>query len=406
MSHFVHIMGRAYALSDLMESEGGYNAVLERAKRTAGYAECGCVPRPPYPKLQIRRHGTSYLLARWPDQAHLHAKACPFGRAWAARSEDAEATAPFVLRDGVLDIRLDLALTVLPRAMPPATAQVQYGEARGAGRRSAGLLAFLEYAWAAAGLNSWSANERRSWANCWSRLTAELGNGQINGQPAADILHIIRRYEPDKRAEINDALDTFLDRLKSIADKKRRGLVIGEIQSLEPSQFGGVLVLRQNSRRYYLSEEGYRRTLQAHGTALSGIGRHGARCVAILAVGHSDKGYLKAVEVAAMLTNAVFIPGDSSYELAMADRLIREGRAFVKPLRHVDQAPVHPDFVLRDTAKETVIEVYGMVGNAEYDRKVTEKRQHYARLATPVVEWIPPGQALESVVLPPIKRGA
>ncbi|MFJ1256359.1 DUF1173 family protein [Cupriavidus sp. CuC1] len=399
-------MGRAYALSDLMESEGGYNAVLERAKRTAGYAECGCAARPPLPKLQIRRHGTSYLLARWPDQAHLHTKACPFGRAWAGRSEDAEATAPFMLRNGVLDIRLDLALTVLPRALPAAPAQVPSGEARGAGRRTAGLLAFLEYAWEAAGLNSWSANERRTWASCWSRLTAELGNGQINGQPAADILHIIRRYEPDKRAEINHELDTFLDRLKSNADEKRRGVVIGEIQSLEPSQFGGVLVLRQNNRRYYLSQAAYKATLQAHGTALSGIGRHGARCVAILAVSHSDKRYLKAVEVAAMLTNAVFIPCDSSYELAMADRLIREARAFIKPLRHVDQAAVHPDFVLRDTGKETVIEVYGMVGNAEYDRKVTEKRQHYARLPTPVVEWIPPGQALERVVLPPIKRGA
>lgn len=48
MSHLVHILGRPYALSDLMESDNGYNAVLERAKRTVGHAEC---------VLSLRRRG-------------------------------------------------------------------------------------------------------------------------------------------------------------------------------------------------------------------------------------------------------------------------------------------------------------------------------------------------------------
>ncbi|MDF3882661.1 hypothetical protein [Cupriavidus basilensis] len=88
----------------------------------------------------------------------------------------------------------------------------------------------------------------------------------------------------------------------------------------------------------------------------------------------------------------------------MADRLIAEGRAFEKPLRHVDRAPVHPDFRLTDTAPPTVIEVLGLAGDPEYDRRVAEKRAHYQQAGIPLVEWTPSIQALEQLKLPPAAR--
>ncbi|MGT2460211.1 DUF1173 family protein (plasmid) [Cupriavidus basilensis] len=402
MSQLIYILGKAHTLSELMESEPGYNAILEQAKRTVGYAECGCVADAPYPKLQIRRHGTTYLLARWPEQAQMHARDCPFGRAWASKNTDASATAPILLKDGALDIKLDLALSVVHHAPSATAAKGESSSRERSARRSVGLLAFLEYAWETAGLNTWPGDGHRSWATCWARLTAELGNCQINRQPAADVLHVIRRYEPDKSREINQAYESFLGGLTHDAAAQRRGLIIGEAQSLHPNQYGGVLVLRQSSRRYFLPADLHTRIRQSHATALSGIGSKAARCVIIIAVAQSRKGYLMVKEFAAMLTNAMFLPADSSHEVAMANRLIREGRVFEKPLRYLGEAPVHPDFVLRDTSTETVIEVYGMVGNPEYDAMVSEQRRHYARAGTRVVEWIPQVQAVESVLLPPI----
>nr|WP_258874810.1 DUF1173 family protein [Cupriavidus taiwanensis] len=107
---------------------------------------------------------------------------------------------------------------------------------------------------------------------------------------------------------------------------------------------------------------------------------------------------------AAMLTNAQFLPCDSTYEVAMADHLVALRRAFRKPLRHLGNAPVHPDFVLTDTAAEVIVEVLGLTGNPEYDARTASKREHYRSAGMSVVEREAPTQALDSVQLPPAAK--
>ncbi|MCY1381856.1 hypothetical protein D9M69_698140 [compost metagenome] len=84
----------------------------------------------------------------------------------------------------------------------------------------------------------------------------------------------------------------------------------------------------------------------------------------------------------------------------MADHLVALRRAFRKPLRHIGHAPVHPDFVLTDTATDVLIEVLGLTGNPEYDARMASKREHYRAAGVTVVEWDAPTQALDSVQLP------
>lgn len=66
---------------------------------------------------------------------------------------------------------------------------------------------------------------------------------------------------------------------------------------------------------------------------------------------------MKVVDLAAMLCSHAFIPCDSIHEVAMANRLVAERRDFIKPVRMLDGDDMLPDFVLRDTATETHIEV-------------------------------------------------
>ncbi len=65
---------------------------------------------------------------------------------------------------------------------------------------------------------------------------------------------------------------------------------------------------------------------------------------------------------------------------------------------------MHPDFRLTDTTPPTVIEVLGLAGDPEYDRRMAEKRAHYQQVGIPLVEWTPRIQALEQVKLPPPTR--
>jgi hypothetical protein len=85
----------------------------------------------------------------------------------------------------------------------------------------------------------------------------------------------------------------------------------------------------------------------------------------------------------------------------MTNRLVAERRSFVKPVRMSPADDMLPDFILRDTAPETHIEVYGMTGVASYEVRKTEKQALRAARRIPAVEWDIEREALEKVVLPP-----
>ncbi|AZG17082.1 DUF1173 family protein [Cupriavidus pauculus] len=397
----VRIGGNEFPLDDVLDDPGRYARHLERAKKIQGFAECGCGTQRPRPKLVIRRHRDIFLLARWPEQAHQHAAACPFNRQTPAKSGPSDNLDAFRLKDGHHDIRLGVTLTVSTHTPASAVQRAQQGQSSQTQRRSAGLLAFLEYAWEQAGLNAWPGTGYRGWTACWSQLTTELAECRINGRPAEGLLHIVQRWDPSRKTEILAEFDAWQARLTPTAAGSPRGIVIGQLESHEPSQYGGKLVLRQSRQRYFLSADLYARLQSSFGGALSAVGKDDQRCVAILLVEMSKGGYLRVVDVGAMLSNSQFLPCDSSHEVAMADRLIAERRAFRKPLRHIGQAATHPDFVLTDVTPEVVVEVLGMTGNADYDARIAEKRAHYRAAGIPFVEWDATSGPIDSVLLPP-----
>ncbi|GMG94676.1 hypothetical protein RN01_24960 [Cupriavidus sp. SHE] len=400
----VRIGGNEFPIDDVLEEPGRYARHLERAKTIQGFAECGCVQTRPRPKLVIRRHRDIFLLARWPEQAHRHADCCPFHRQAQGKPGSGDNLDAFRTRDGQHDIRLDATLSVSARTPARTIQQTPKGETTKPQRRSAGLLAFLEYAWEHAGLNVWPGTGSRGWNACWSQLTTEFADCRINGKSADSLLHVMQRWDPARKAELLAEFEAWQARLTPTAAGSPRGIVIGEIDSHETTQYGGKIVLRQSTQRFFLSGGHYERLQASFGTALAGIGKADQRCIAVLLVEKSKSNYLTVVDIAVMLANRQFLPCDSSHEVAMADYLVSLRRAFRKPLRHVGRAPVHPDFVLTDVEPERVIEVLGMTGNAEYDARMVEKRAHYQAAGTPFTEWDATAHPVTSVRLPPPAR--
>lgn len=397
----VRIGGNEYPLDDVLEEPGRHARHLERAKTIQGFAECGCVKTHPRPKLVIRRHRDIFLLARWPEQAHRHAVGCPFHRQSRGTSGTGDNLDAFRLRDGHHDVRLDATLSVSTRTAAKPVRKSTQDQSAKPQRRTAGLLAFLEYAWEQAGLNVWPGTGSRGWTACWSPLTMELADCRINGKSTDGLLHVMQRWEPARKTEILADFEAWQARLTHTASGNPRGILIGEIDSHEATQFGGKVVLRQSSQRFFMAASIYERLQKSHGGALAGVGKPDQRCVVIFLVEKSRSNYLTVVDAAAMLANRQFLPCDSSFEVAMADHLVDQHRAFCKPLRHIGRAAVHPDFVLTDVAPETVIEVLGMTGNPAYDARTAQKREHYRVHGIPVIEWEVGAQPLSSVRLPP-----
>jgi hypothetical protein len=109
---------------------------------------------------------------------------------------------------------------------------------------------------------------------------------------------------------------------------------------------------------------------------------------------------MKLVDLGVMLCSAAFIPCDSIHEVAMANRLTREQREFIKPLRMGGDEEVLPDFVLTDTSQPVHVEVYGMNGLPAYEARKLEKAAARRRNGIQAVEWNVDREALATVRLP------
>lgn len=391
---------------DVLDNLAHYKDELERARSQKLTVKCLCNANEPL--LSIRSVKAGFILARWPLTGPTHNKAiCRFHSPDSeSASHSARAKKAFISTEKGLDIKLDVPITV---TIGPITPREGGDHSGGSGtsqtREAAGILAFLEFIWEQAGLHKWRDQDRRNWGSCYSLLSGALGDGTINGKPMSEVLHIMEPFNQAQSRQIDARLDSFIRGIGDTGQTDRRGLVVGEIKEFQHEKGPdkkSIRILLKNSKigNIFISSALYKRVVQSHNVALTSVGKPGRKVVAILFIKLKQSGFANVIDMAALLTNDVYVPCESSYELAMADRLVAAKRFFTKPLRHLDNAPVHPDFVFDDVNNPTVIEVYGMEGHEDYDARAEEKRIHYRENKILCIEWFPSQIAVEDVQLP------
>ncbi|CAM2158475.1 DUF1173 domain-containing protein (plasmid) [Pararobbsia alpina] len=393
--------GTSLELEAIQEDPARYVTELERAKRIDGFATCLCSPN--RPKLVVRACGTSFILAGWPNTGAEHDKdGCTFFKDERRPTPGSGSPQdPFIEGPDGLNAKLDVSLTVRT-AGPVSAGGSASGSHPGTQRRSAGLLAFLEYLWESSNLHKWYGDRYRSWGTCFSRLSTHIDGGTVNSQPMSQTVHVMEPFSEDRKSAIDEQFEAFLDRVKRDGQNSRRGFLLCEIKEFKPSKFGFQLLIRQSNRaRIFVSNQLFEKLQSSFAPAWSSIGDTDRRNVALLVLERNASGTLNLVDAAAMLLNRTYLPCDSSYEVDLANRLVAESRRFTKPLRHVESEAVHPDFVLTDVRPNIVIEVYGMSGNERYDARKVEKRRHYVQAGIPCIEWEPQTTPLRDLKLPP-----
>jgi hypothetical protein len=405
MAIYVRFDNQSFALEEVLEFPARYVRELERSRQSPGWAECLCQTTTPALRLVIRRYGQMYHLAGWPEDGHRHRVGCPFRKnAVTPGIPTAQADAAIRKTANGLNVRLDAALNPASgQAATPRSDPATPGTAR-QGRRSASLLAFVRALWVEAQLNVWSSGDRnRNWGACCTALQEAVGDGPINGERAERVLHVMRRFEKENAKALETELTSFLEALKRPDGSSRRGIVIGEIAEVAPSKFGQTITLRQNVRKYFVDKRLIAQATKSYRFAWPAIGNGEARVIAVLLVEYR-KGYAAAVDLAAMLCSSRFIPCDSMLEVQMANRLTREDRLFEKPLS-TNADDILPDFVLTDTAQPVDIEVYGLNGHDDYEKRKREKQAIRTRKGVQCVEWNTEREPLESVHFPPAIQG-
>jgi hypothetical protein len=208
----------------------------------------------------------------------------------------------------------------------------------------------------------------------------------------SEVLHVIppyRKERPNEAAVNRAAWQTFLRQLDTVGPVRRHALVLGELRDIVPARFSMRVQFAHLPDTAYASGELIDRVQKSYRVAFTDEhSRNAGRRIALCVISRSPKGYLRVDDMAVMPTNFAYIPVDSSHELTMADALIRAGRAFIKPLRYdPDLMATLPDFVLTDTDPPTYIEVWGVLGREDYERRKAEKRNYYREAGRALLEW-------------------
>ena len=386
----VSLAGQVIALAALKQNPDRYTSLFSRARHEVGHAVCLC-RTDQVVRLVIRLRSGRFHLATWPAGGHQHALGCGWHRAPDSMSGRSAYVEAITTGPAGTSIRLSAPLTITGASAvtesfePPRVA----GDRGSTVRRAMGLLGLLHWLWESAELHVWRPRYRdRSWRTCCALLGEQARDCRVNQRALADTLWIVPAFARDRAAEINTAWEQYLESLTGTREIRRRGLVLGEIRAVKPTDYGSIQIRLAHQRApLYATAQLMSSARRSYPAVFSEQAEQpGCRRIALCMVERSPRGYANVVHLAAMLTSSSYVPADSSYEIRMSDALAASGRTFVKPL-HFDGGDVFPDFVLFDEDPQVYVEVWGVRGRESYEHRKYTKQATYQKVGRRLVEW-------------------
>ena len=384
----VRLADRVVAVTAVKKHPDQFTGLFGRARGEVGYAICLCRTDQQV-RLVIRCRNGRYHLATWPAGGQQHAPGCTWYRSSSSVSGRGAYAEAITTSDEGTAIRLSTPLIVRGATATPAevAASAPAGADEATSHRSMGPLALLHYLWEQAQLNVWHPDQQRSWSSCRTLLAEQAEDCRVNRLPLTDTLWIVPPFQREAADHVAAAWDRFLARLARTARTRRRGLVLGEVREVEPTDYGVRVKLRHQRAALFATEQLVRQAHRSYPNVFSELaGQPDRRQVVLCVVERSRAGYPLIVDLAAMLTTTTYLPADSDYEARLADALVAAKREFVKPLRYAGDA-VFPDFVLLDQEPHVNVEVWGVHGRESYEQRKRAKRAYYQQTGQTLLEW-------------------
>jgi hypothetical protein len=361
----------------------GWQSVLKTAYGRAE-VRCGCKGRGAK-RLAVKYFESSdtFSLARFSLSGGQHAPDCQYYSAGPSQvGPGGDATGVIDQQpDGSVKIRLEIAMLERGEVAAPAGLATKPGDRVPSAKQSSmKLLGLLHYLWEEAGLSQWkvafAGKRRASLSYWWLNNAAEnvwVGHMKLVDQLLLPAFGIDTREAERNRMRTSAALQA-----------KHRMLVVAPLAAFSQERFDGMarqlkiggfhgmpIAFMQSG----LWEHSTRRFPNAVSAWRNG---HAAIVIAQVELKQGSKGvYASVIDMALMSITAEFIPVESSYERLVAEKLVRQGRSFSKPMRYNAGANlVLPDFILTDTRREVPMEVFGR-NDPEYLKRKDEKRAYY-----------------------------
>jgi len=301
-----------------------------------------CLCLPDGVEMYIAHLGTGHIVKRMPGSGSRHRPDCPSFEPPPQASGLGQVLGSAITEDpatGQTTLRLDFPLTRVGghSTMPPGVG-VDGGRAASHGSRLS-LRGLLHYLWDQAGLTRWQPGfaGRRHWSVVRRCLLQGAQHKFARGTALRNHLYVPELFSVEARDAITARR---LAQWQAIVAAPGRPqplmLLIGEVKEIVPARYGFKAVVKHvPDQAFAIGEPLYRQLGRRFETELALWGAADSiHMVMIATFGINASGIPAIHELCLMPVTRQWLPVEDGFEAQLVERLVSEGRAFVKCLRY------------------------------------------------------------------------
>ncbi len=341
---------------DAAERAGRRAAYLVGAKRfesgTAAFAEAIAAAHAAHQRprclclvhgveMYVARLGDAYIVKRMPDTGSHHAPDCPSYEPPPEVSGLGQVLGSAITEDaatGETTLKLDFAMSKIAGRSTIPTAGGDSDSVASNGTKLS-LRGLLHYLWDQAGLTRWQPGfaGKRTWGTVRRHLLQAAENKIARGDSLRSRLSIPEVFTVDQRDPINGRrMSQWSQAIASPGKPQQLMLLIAEVKEIVPARYGFKAVVKHvPDQAFAMDEPLYRRLGRRFEPALALWGAaDDIHMVMIATFSVAAAGIPKIVELSLMPVTRQWLPVEDAFEKQLVEKLMGDGRSFIKGLRY------------------------------------------------------------------------
>lgn len=292
-------------------------------------------------EMYVARLGEGYIVKRMPDTGSQHAPDCPSYEPPAEFSGLGQVLGSAITEDpatGETTLKLDFPLTKMPgRSTTPPTGGE--GDSVSSTGTKLSLRGLLHYLWDQAELTRWHPGfaGKRTWATVRRHLLHAAEHKLARGDTLRTRLYVPEPFSIEERNGINARrLAQWQSAVPAPGKAQQLMLLICEVKEIVPARYGfKAIVKHMPDQAFAIDEQLYRRLGRRFEAELALWGASDdIHMVMIATFGVSSAGVPTIHELSLMPSTRQWLPVDDGYENQLIERLVADGRSFVKGLHY------------------------------------------------------------------------
>lgn len=293
-------------------------------------------------EMYVARLLVGYIVKRMPNTGSQHATHCPSYEPTADLSGLGPLLGTAIVENpstGETTLKLDFPMSKMPgRSNLPTQGTATSNSAKTQGKKLS-LRGLLHYLWDQAELTRWQPGftGKRTWSTVRKHLLRAAENKLARGQPLLASLYIPEMFSVAQRDAINTRrLQQWAHSRPTPGAPQPLMLMIAEVKEIVPARYGYQAIIKHvPDQSFGLDDPLYRRLGRCFERELAlWSAAEDLHMLAIATVRMADTGTPNIMELSLMPATPQWLPIEDQFERQLIQKLVEDGRAFIKCLRY------------------------------------------------------------------------